>query len=131
MINRVANTQFASDWITVAQAAREVPMTRDEAVMGHETPAVDGPKSPGALHISTLHRWRSRGVRLPDGKTAYLRMVRLPGRWLTRRSWLAAFLDQVSRAYSPIPSSGARLRTPAARRRASDEAVERLAHRGI
>jgi hypothetical protein len=132
MINTTENGQNASDWITVAQAAREVPFTRDAAVSGDNTPAVDRkPVSPRGVHIATIHRWRSRGVRLPNHTVVYLKMTRFPGRWLTRRSWLVEFLDHVNRAYSPMPPSGARLRTPEARRRASNQASKRLARMGI
>src|SRR5262245_21539293 len=71
-----------------------------------------------ATHPSTITRWATRGVQLPDGRLLKLEAVRVNGRLVT--SW-PAILRFIA-AQQPPDSNGHRLettpRTPGERRRA-------------
>jgi len=52
------------------------------------------------VHIGTALRWRSRGV-----AGHRLKAIRVGGRWLTRVSWLRAFIQAVTAAADPTAPS--------------------------
>jgi len=78
---------------------------------------------PGQPHISTLHRWRSHGIRGTKLET-YL----VGGRRFTTREALQRFFDRVAAS-----AAGAALQAVTVRRRLRqrDAAAERLRARGI
>ncbi|MBN9523574.1 hypothetical protein J0H58_34530 [bacterium] len=81
------------------------------------------------LHLSTLIRWCSKGVKLPDGTRLRLRADRLGARWLTTDAWWQEFVDRLTATHAPdapIP-----LRSAAERSRASVAAGERLRSLGM
>lgn len=54
---------------------------------------------PGTPHLSTLHRWRLRGIR-----GAKLRTTLVGGRRYTTKSWLQEFLDACSSSSLESPA---------------------------
>jgi hypothetical protein len=48
------------------------------------------------FHLSTVHRWRSRGFQLSDGTSLKLMAIREPGRWVTTDEWLDEFLSTIT-----------------------------------
>ncbi len=90
--------------MTLAQAAKRIPT-------GHER----------SIHISTLHRWRTRGLR-----GVRLEAIRLGGRVYTSREALARFAERLSRS-GHEPS----IRTVGQRRRADERAARELDKVGI
>src|SRR5262249_41088211 len=100
--------------LSLPQAARRFPPYRQ-----------DRPVS-----SSTVWRWISAGVKLPDGRRVRLDAVRLSGRWLTSVEAIERFvaaqtprLDEA--AGTPAP------RNPRQRCRASEAAAEQLEKLGI
>jgi hypothetical protein len=53
------------------------------------------------VHFSTLYRWVTAGVRLPDGSVVRLEAVRLGGKWVTSAEALQRFAERLT----PPPSS--------------------------
>ncbi len=64
--------ESADEYLSLSQAARELP---------------------GRPHVSTLHRWRLRGVR-----GARLRTCLVGGRRFTTRDWLEEFIEATSQS---------------------------------
>ena len=82
------------------------------------------------LHLSTMLRWCTLGVRMPDGSRLRLRAVRCGCRWATTDAWFAEFLQALTTAHiGAAPSAGPR--PPAERDRASRAAEARLRVLGI
>lgn len=81
------------------------------------------------VNISTLFRWITDGVRLPDGQRVRLEAIRLGARWLTSIPALERFAARQTPdldAERPAPS-----RTPTARTKASEQARRRLEKVGV
>lgn len=78
------------------------------------------------LHLSTLIRWCSSGVKLRDGTRLRLRAVRVGSRWLTTEAWWQAFTDALTAAHRPSDPPPALVRSPAERATAADAAGARL-----
>lgn len=70
-------SQPATDYLTLSQAAATLP---------------------GRPHLSTLHRWRLRGVR-----GVRLRTCLVGGRRFTRPEWIAEFIDRTNEATDTTP----------------------------
>ena len=89
-----------SDYLTLSQAAKTLP---------------------GRPHLSTLHRWRQRGVRGIKLQTALV-----GGRRYTTRAWLDEFIDAITAAADgdarAVRSSRRRERDIAAAERELEEA---------
>jgi hypothetical protein len=64
---------------------------------------VPGHRSNGRLHLSTISRWCSIGVKLPDGTRLRLRALRAGRRWLTTDEWFGAFVAALTAAHDPAP----------------------------
>jgi hypothetical protein len=80
------------------------------------------------VNPSTVWRWITEGVRLPDGTRVRLEAARVGGRWLTSAPALARFMAaQTPRLGEPAPAP----RTPGRRRRASEAAARELEKAGI
>jgi hypothetical protein len=77
------------------------------------------------VHPSSLMRWARTGVRTTDGRVVRLEAIRLASRWVTSTEAIARFVARLTAA--PAVELA---RTPAARRRASDEAARELARKG-
>ena len=99
--------------LTLAQACRHVPPGRG----GRRT------------HISTLLRWILTGAKAPGGQTVRLEALRLGGRWVTSREALQRFAEALTPRLDSEPAPAPR--SPAKRRRESDQAARELAKRGI
>jgi hypothetical protein len=81
-----------------------------------------------ALSLSTVLRWILKGVRGPHGQRVRLRACRLGGRWITSRSAVQEFANQLTpRIDDPAPAP----RTPGQRRRAVELAKQQLEKVGI
>jgi len=78
---------------------------------------------PGRVHVSTLHRWRLRGVQGIHLDTAFV-----GGRRYTSREALARFSEAVTAARDGISSP---IRSPASRERAIKRAERELDAAGI
>ncbi|QDU22110.1 hypothetical protein [Urbifossiella limnaea] len=81
-------------------------------------------------HPSTLIRWASVGVKLPDGARLRLRAVRLGAKWVTRDDWFAEFVESLTNAYIATDSP-AGFRTPGERSDASKAAEAKLKELGL
>jgi hypothetical protein len=81
-------------------------------------------------HLSTLVRWITQGVRLPDGKVVRLEAVRLGSRWVTSREALQRFAEALTPQLDGQASEAA-TRAPSARQRASERAAAELEKVGI
>ena len=82
------------------------------------------------VHVSTISRWRSPGVRRRDGSYITLRAVRLPSGWATTAEWVEEFIDAVT-ADKSGQSPPAAIRTTARRRREIERANRELDDIGI
>ena len=78
---------------------------------------------PGRPHVSTLHRWRTRGVR-----GARLITERVGGRRVVAASELARFIAAVTAAAEGEPEP---VRTPRQRQRAIEAAERELLREGV
>jgi hypothetical protein len=98
--------------LSLPQAARRFPPYRQER-----------PVSP-----STIWRWISAGVRLPDGRRVKLAAIRLSGRWLTSLEAIERFVA----AQTPtLTDAGSLPRTQAKGRHAAEKAGKELEKLGI
>jgi hypothetical protein len=80
-------------------------------------------------HPSTLARWAMRGVTLPDGRVLKLESLRLNGRLCTSKQAITRFIlaQQVPTSPGDTPDPP---RSPAAGRRASEDAAAQLKEDG-
>jgi hypothetical protein len=86
---------------------------------------VPGHKANARLHISTLIRWCTRGVKLPDGSRLRLRADRVGSRWLTTNEWFAEFLSAMTTAHNPTSAGISPVfRSPHQRQQSSQKADE-------
>ena len=90
-----------SEFLTFSQAAAEIP---------------------GRPHVSTLHRWRLRGI-----NGVRLRTVRVGGKRMVERIVLREFIEAVTAATDRVPAAS---RTPTQRERAVVLAEKELADAG-
>jgi hypothetical protein len=77
---------------------------------------------------STVFRWVTKGTRAADGQAVKLEAVRVGTRWLTSRAAVTRFVTALTAASGPTPAAttAPTSRTPAARRRAVENAVATL-----
>jgi hypothetical protein len=102
--------------LAFAAAAKRLPRTRGDR----------------PTHPATLLRWAKRGALLPDGSYLRLKAYRTPGGWVTTETWLSEFIDALTAAALPEGAAGTVApRSPAARKRASDQAAKKLDDLGI
>ena len=87
-----------------------------------------GHRENGTVDPSTVFRWVTKGMRTGDGLMVRLEAVRVGGRWLTSRGAVARFVAALTAAADPVSAATTppTLRTPAARRRASEKAAAEL-----
>jgi hypothetical protein len=83
------------------------------------------------VHVSTIGRWRSPGVRRRDGSYITLRAVRLPAGWATTAVWVEAFIAAVTAEKSGRAAPPSTIRTTARRRREIERANRELDDIGI
>ena len=83
------------------------------------------------VHVSTISRWRSPGVRRRDGSRIILRAVRLPSGWATTDGWVREFIDELTADKAGQPAPSPMIRTPARRRREIERANRELDAMGI
>lgn len=77
----------------------------------------------GPVHLSTLHRWASRGVRRKsDGQLVKLQVIRLGSMVTTSTEALRRFLD----ALNEPASDKSQIETPAANQRKARAAAKKL-----
>jgi hypothetical protein len=109
------------------RAVRAVTDLLAEHTMGFAAAARQLPRLRGGrpVHPSTLTRWATAGISAADGRVVRLEAVRVASRWVTSSEALSRFIADLTAA------PGVELvRTPAARRRASEDAARELARKG-
>jgi hypothetical protein len=77
-------------YLSLAQAARRIPPTKGDR----------------PVHVSTLTRWITKGVKTAAGWVIRLEARRFPGGWKVTEEAVDAFLDELTRAAlgsEPIP----------------------------
>jgi hypothetical protein len=80
---------------------------------------------------STVFRWVTKGTRTAGGQLVKLEAVRVGGRWLTSRGAVARFVSALTAAADPDSAPATPpVRTPTARRRASEKAAAVLKDMG-
>jgi hypothetical protein len=95
---------------SLAQAVRRLPPTRGDR----------------PVHVSTLTRWITRGVRAADGSIVKLDARRFPGGWKVTDEALDLFLEALTHAALGRPEPAeAPIRTPSRRRAAELARVDR------
>lgn len=87
-----------------------------------------GTRTNPSLHLATMIRWCTRGIRQPDGSRVRLRAIRVGSRWLTSDAWVDEFIAVLTTAHCPNQEVLA-LRSPAQRNKASDAAAKELAEK--
>jgi Protein of unknown function (DUF1580) len=103
---------FPGSYLSLAQVAEAIP-----------------PGTRGRVSPSTIFRWVTKGVRLRDGSRLRLRTLRLGGRSVVAVEDLKEFIarQQPDQAGDAAPA----IRSPAARRRASEAAAKLLEAAGL
>lgn len=81
------------------------------------------------VSLSCIFRWITDGVLLENGQRVRLEAARLGGRWLTTVPALERFAAAQTPSYADAPKQT--IRTPTARQRATDRAMEELEKVGI
>jgi hypothetical protein len=99
--------------LSISQAAKRVPAFRGRAA-----------------RPSTIFRWLTIGVKMPDGSTLKLEGIRLAARWLTTAEALTRFLATQNAAYNP-DSTPVTPPTATQRERAAKRAGELLESIGM
>jgi len=84
-----------------------------------------GARANAALHLSTLIRWCTRGVRMPDGSRVRLRGIRAGSRWLTTDPWVDEFVAALTAAHTGDEAKSTP-RSPARRRHEAEAAGREL-----
>ena len=82
-----------------------------------------------SIHSTTLARWALKGVRLADGRLVRLEAIRLGGRLVTSEKAFIRFVEaqqQLDTDGDDIGLAAVVVRSPAARRKASEEAAREL-----
>jgi hypothetical protein len=127
--------------ITNSYAQRHVPVLdiSDQDADPLKPVAMHGYLLPGnsgkPAHVSRMIRLITQGVKRRDGSRLRLQAIRGPGCWLSRKSWVIAFLEEITsdrmaaidaRSTSAEPKVNGQ-RTEADRRRAADAAMKAIA----
>lgn len=85
-----------------------------------------GARTNGFLHLSTLIRWCTRGIRQPDGTRVRLRSIRAGARWFTTDQWVDDFVAALTLAAVGDEATSPAPRSPSRRQRESEEAGRNL-----
>src|SRR5262249_31811722 len=112
-----ASLQLLSEQlISLPQAARRIPPYRG-----------------GRTNPSTIFRWVTKGVRLPDSSLLGLEGIRLAGRWITSSEAVDRFIAAQNSACNPNGDEPRRpaVRTPGQRQKASERASRALDEMGF
>jgi hypothetical protein len=104
----IATEILAGSGLSLSQAARRFPPFREGK-----------PCAP-----STIFRWITAGVRLPDGRRVRLEAVRLGGRWLTSTQAIERFIARQTPRIDTDPTLAPR--TSSHRQRAAERAGREL-----
>jgi Protein of unknown function (DUF1580) len=81
------------------------------------------------VNLSTIFRWIFDGIKGSDGVTIRLEAIKLGARWLTSVEALERFAEAQTPRFGEDQHQ--EIRTPSARKRASDQAAKALARLGI
>jgi hypothetical protein len=108
----MSSTLLSETTLGLAAAARRLPPFRNGR-----------PVSP-----STIWRWITEGVKLPDGRTVRLEGARIGARWVTSAEALARF---VSAQTPDLNAAGPQPQAPSRRQRAAERAGRELERLGI
>ena len=103
---------------------RSIDLTTESAITLADAAALLPPARAGRpVTAECILRWILRGCRIP-GSTERVRLeaLRVGGRWLTSREALQRFAERQTPTFNDSP----RIRTAAARSRASERAEQRL-----
>lgn len=87
-----------------------------------------GARNNAVLHLATMIRWCTRGIRQPDGSRVRLRAIRVGSRWLTTSEWVDEFIAVLTTAHCPNQEVPV-LRSPTQRNKASEAAAKELAEK--
>jgi hypothetical protein len=109
VLTNVSAPESSSVYRSLAAAARRIPSFRN----GKPT------------HPSTLARWISRGIRLPDGSALKLAARRYPGGWAVCDEAVDDFIDRLTAARTGETVEGIPA-APAASRKAFEHAEREL-----
>jgi hypothetical protein len=103
------------------------PLLRGEKLISLAAAArlLPGHRGGNHVHPATLSRWIAKGTRTPDGRLVRLEAVRAGSRWLTTAEAVGRYIERLTPAVSTD-----NLRSPSARRRASDAASRALGEMG-
>jgi hypothetical protein len=81
------------------------------------------------INPTTIFRWITSGVRLPDGTRLRLEARRVGGRWLTSREAIKRFIDAQTPNFVADPTAAPR--TPTQRAKAAERAAAELSRLGL
>lgn len=103
--------------ISLSEAARRLPASRGR----------------GRACPSTIWRWITAGVRMPNDQRLRLEGIRMGGRWLTTVEALIRFAERQTAIRQPDPDGSQMpfFRTPTQRRRANEAAARQLEKMGL
>jgi hypothetical protein len=103
--------------LSLSQAARRIPAYRGSR----------------GCNPSTIFRWITNGIKLPDGRLLRMEALRLANRWITSVEAVDRFLIVQHESFAPRADlhTHAPARTPAQRQRAAQQAAARLEDLGI
>jgi hypothetical protein len=83
------------------------------------------------VHIATVTRWVTKGVRASDGSRIRLRAVRFPSGWRTTLDWVHEFIEAITADRSGRPLTGQGQRTATRRVRELDRKDRELDEDGF
>jgi hypothetical protein len=105
-----------------------LPLNGEEAIsVSTAARLFAGQRGAMTIHPSTITRWLIRGVRKSDGTRVKLEGFRLGAKWLTSKAALYRFAVALTPPDTPDEQP---VRSPAARRKASERAEAELAAAG-
>jgi hypothetical protein len=104
---------FSENLLSLAQVAKLLPPGRQGR----------------PVNFSTIYRWIFTGIKSPTGERVKLGSIRLGGRYLVSRESLQRFIDALSAR--PGADATEPIRTPSARKKASEVAKKKLEKLGI
>jgi hypothetical protein len=81
------------------------------------------------VHLSTIVRWITRGVRSPAGELIRLEALRCGGRWISSLEALQRFSERLTPRNGGTPAPT--LRSPSRRARAEEQAEKELRRLGF
>jgi hypothetical protein len=76
--------------------------------LAHFAGRFDSCRESKPVHVATITRWITTGVRKRDGSRLKLRAVRFPAGWRTCDEWVAEFLESLTADRGGPPTSAAR-----------------------